>query len=156
LFTIEIDDTILDFGNHSQWIEIIGNLKINDKVEMEIYWIDRISWQYRDYKSLYNGEVSNVLLPHRSFDHAIDIQTGKEPPWGPIYTLTKKELSVLKEYMKDMLDQGNLRRSKSPARAPILFVQKPHGRGLQLCLDFQGLNTVTVVKRRPLPMTNEL
>jgi hypothetical protein len=139
-FTVEIDDTILDFGNDPQWIGIIGNLKINDQDEMEIDWIDRIAWQYRDYKSLYNGEISNALPPHRSFDHAIDIQAGEEPPWGPIYALSEKEWSVLKEYIKEMLDQGKIRPSKSPAGAPILFVPKPHGRGLPLCVDYRGLN----------------
>jgi len=129
-FTIEIDDTILDLGNNPRWIRIIGNLEMNDKDEMEIDWIDRIPWQYRDYKSLYNGEISNVLPRHRSFDHANDIQVGKEPPWGPIYALSEKELSVLKEYIKEMLDQGKIRPCKLPAGAPILFVPKPHGRGL--------------------------
>ena len=78
-FTIEIDDTILDLRNNPWWIAIIGNLKINDKDEMEIDWIDRIPWKYQDYQSLYNGEVSNVTQPHQSFDHSIDIQPGKEP-----------------------------------------------------------------------------
>jgi hypothetical protein len=112
-------------------IGIIGNLKINVKDEMEIDWINRIPWQYQDYKSLYNGEVSNALPPHRSFDNAIDIQAGKEPPWGPIYALSEKELSVLKEYIKEMIDQGKIRPSKLPAGAPVLFVPKPHGRGLR-------------------------
>jgi len=76
-FTIEIDDTILDFGNDPRWIGIIGNRIINYTDRMEIDWIDRIPWQYRDYKSLYNRELSNVFPPHRSFDHAIDIQVGK-------------------------------------------------------------------------------
>jgi len=114
---------------------------------MEIDWIDRIPWQYRDYKSLYNGEISNVLPPHRSFDHAIDIQAGKEPPWGPIHPLSKKELSVLKEFIKEMLDQGKIRPSESPAGAPILFIPKPHGRGLRLCVDYRRLNRVTIMNR---------
>ena len=38
---------------------------MNDQDEMEINWIDKIPWQYRDYQSLYTGEVSNVLLPPR-------------------------------------------------------------------------------------------
>jgi hypothetical protein len=127
---IEVYNTILDFGNDLLWIGIFGNLKINDKNEMEIDWIDRIPWQYRDYKSLYNEEFSNVLPPHRLFDNAIDIQMGKEPPWGPIYALSGTELLVFKEYIKEMLDQGKIRPSKSPAGASILCVPKQHGRGL--------------------------
>jgi len=155
-FTIEINDTILNFRNDPQWIGIIGNININDKDEMEIDWIDRIPWQYRDFKSLYNGEISNMLPPHQSFDHAIDIQAGKEPSWGRIYALPEKELSVLKEYNKEMLDQGKIRPSMSPAGAPILFVPKPHGRGLRLCVYYRGLNRVTIMNRWLLPLMNEL
>jgi hypothetical protein len=77
--------------------------------------------------SRYHGEVSNVLPFHRSFGHAIYIQEGNEPPWGPIYALSEKELSVHKEYIKELLDQGKIRPRKSPAAAPILFFPKPHG-----------------------------
>jgi hypothetical protein len=55
---------------------------------------------------------------------------GKEPPWGPIYALLETELLVFKEYIKEMLDQGKIRPSKSPAGASILCVPKQHGRGL--------------------------
>jgi len=41
-FTIDINETILDFGNDPWWIGIIGNLDINNKDEMEIDWIDDI------------------------------------------------------------------------------------------------------------------
>jgi hypothetical protein len=53
-FTIETDVTILDFGVDPRLIEFIRNLKFNDKNEIETDWIDRIPWQYRDFKSLYN------------------------------------------------------------------------------------------------------
>jgi hypothetical protein len=155
-FAIEMEDTILDFGNDPCWIGIIGNLTINDKDEMEIDWIDRIPWQYQDYKSLYYGEVSNVLPPHQSFDYAIDIQAGKEPTWGPIYSLSGRELSVLKEYIKEMLDGDTIRPGKSSAGAPTMFVQKPHGKCSRLCVDYRGLNMVTIMNMRPLPLMNEI
>ena len=105
---------------------------------------------------IYNGETANALPPHRSYDHAIDLKDGEQPPWGPIYALSEKELSVLKDYLKEMLDSGKIRPSKSPAGAPILFVPKPHGRGLRLCVDYRGLNRVTIMNRYPLPLMNEL
>jgi hypothetical protein len=80
---------------------------------MDIDWIDRIPWQYRDYKCQLNGEVSNVLPYYRSFDLAINIQTAMGPPWGSIYTLSEKVISVLKEYIKSMLNQGKIQPSYS-------------------------------------------
>jgi hypothetical protein len=51
---------------------------------------------------------------------------------------------------------GKIRSSKSPAASPILFVPKAHGRGLQLCVDFRGLNKITIANRYPLIIMNEL
>ena len=54
-----------------------------------------------------------------------------------------------------MVRNGKTRPRKSPASAPILFVPKPNG-GLRLCVDYHGLNKVTVKNRYPLPLMSEL
>ena len=115
-----------------------------------------IPLQYSDYKSVYNRQYSDEIPPHLSFDHAIDMVERKEPPWGPIYTLSEKELQVLREYLDTMPKSGKIRPSKSPANAPILFVPKDHGHGLRLCVDYRGLNKVTILNHYPLPYMNEL
>src|SRR5439155_21309540 len=38
----------------------------------------------------------------------------------------------------------------------ILFVPKPEGRGLRLCVNYRGLNKITIRNRYPLPLMNEL
>ena len=81
---------------------------------------------------------------------------GKEPPCGPIYVLSEKELVVLREYLDTMLASGKIRPSKSPAGAPILFVPMKEGRGLRLCVEYRGLNKVTIQNWYPLPLMNEL
>ena len=53
--------------------------------------------QYREFQSIDDGQYSEELPPHYSFDHAIDMVDGKEPPWGPIYTLLEKDLGVLRK-----------------------------------------------------------
>ena len=94
-FTIKIDDTIQRFGNDPQWIEIIGNLKINDKDEMEIDWIDSIPWQYQDYKSLYNGEIWNVLPPQSIIWPYYWHPSTKGAPVGThLRSLTKRVIST--------------------------------------------------------------
>ena len=54
-----------------------------------------------------------------------------------------------------MLAQGKILQSKSPARAPILFVPKPDGR-LRLVVNFRGLNKVTIHNKYSMPMMAEL
>ena len=62
----------------------------------------------------------------------------------------------MREYLDTTLKSGKIRPSKSPTGAPILFVPKDHGHGLRLCVDYRGLNTVTLLNRYPLPLMNEL
>ena len=123
---------------------------------MEVEPLKEVPWQYRDYQSVFNGQYSDELPPHRLFDHAIDMVEGKEPPWGPIYALSEKELEVLRTYLNDMLRSGKIYSSKCSACAPILFIPMNEGRGLRLCLDCRSLNKVTILNRYPLPMMNEL
>ena len=96
------------------------------------------------------------MLLHRSFDHAIDMTEGKEPPWGPIYALSENELQLLRKYLDTMQKSRKIRPSKSPASAMILFVPKDHGRGLPLGVDYRGLNMVMILNRYLLRHMNEL
>ena len=102
-----------------------------------------------------NCQYSDKLPPHRLFDHAIDMVEGKEPPWGPIYALSEKELEVLRTYLDDVLRSGKMRPSKSSVGAPIFFVPKKEGRGLRFCVDYRGQNKVTILNRYPLPLMNK-
>jgi len=95
------------------------------------------------------------LAPHRDIDLAIDLQPGKEPPYGPIYPLSQTELTALREFLEENLAKGFIRESKSPAAAPILFVPKKDG-GLRLCVDYRGLNAITIKNRYPLPLISEI
>ena len=111
-FTVEYDDTVALFGNEQKWIGVLGSLRFNDELHVELDvpedQLKNIPWQYRDYQSVFNGQYADELPPHRSFDHAIDMVEGKEPPWGPIYALSEKELEVLREYLDMMLKSGKI------------------------------------------------
>jgi hypothetical protein len=86
---------------------------------------------------------------------AIELQPRKEPPYGPIYPLSPQELVALKEYLEENLENGFIRESKSPTSALILFTPKKDG-GLQLCVDYRGLNAITIKNRYPLPLIMEI
>jgi len=51
---------------------------------------------------------------------------------------------------------GKIKRSTSLAGSPILIVPKPNGRGLRLCVDYRGLNSITIPNLYPLPLMQEL
>ena len=93
---------------------------------------------------MFNSQYSDELPLHRSFDYTIDMVKGKELPWGPIYALSEKKLEVFRTYLDDILHSGKIRSSKSSLGTPILFVPNKEGRGLRLCVDYRGLNKVTI------------
>ncbi|KAH0606111.1 uncharacterized protein H6S33_003772, partial [Morchella sextelata] len=98
---------------------------------------------------------ASVLPPHRpSHDIEIVLEEGKRPPYGPTYGLSQVELKALREYLDENLPKGFIRASESPAGAPILFVKKSDGT-LRLCVDYRGLNAITIKNRYPLPLLKE-
>ena len=64
------------------------------------------------------------------------------------------ELETLKTYIETYLKTGFIWPSKSPAGAPILFDKKLDG-SLRLCVDYRGLNNLTIKNRYPLPLIGE-
>jgi hypothetical protein len=116
--------------------------------------IIKLPEKYAEYEQVFSKMNADKLPPHRSYDHAIPIVEGATVPFGPVYNLSQTELKALHEYIKDNLSKGFIRRSESPAGAPILFVKKKDG-SLRLCVDYRGLNKVTIPNRCPLPLIPE-
>ena len=110
---------------------------------------------YSDFSDVFEKSNADRLPEHRPYDCPIDLIEGACPPFGPIYGLSEPELEALRSYLDDNLANGFIQPSKSPAGAPILFVKKKDG-SLRLCVDYRGLNKVTVRNRYPLPLIPEL
>jgi len=111
--------------------------------------------EYQDYADIFSQERINALPKHSKYDHRVDLVPDAKLPDGPIYPLSKKELDASWDYIKKIKDHGKIRRSSSPIGAPILFVPKPTGT-LRLCVDYRGLNKITIKNKYPLPWMSEL
>ena len=111
--------------------------------------------EFRDFENRVTASHMDLLPRRTAADHAIDLLPNTTPPYGPIYLLSQVELKILREYLDEGLRSGRIRRSKSPAGAPILFVPKKDGK-LRLCVDYRGLNRITVKNRYPLPLISEI
>lgn len=109
---------------------------------------------YHEYLDVFDRTQANKLPPHRPWDHAIDLQPDKTPPASRPYPMNQHELKALREYLDKELAKGFIRVSRSPAAAPVLFVKKPNG-DLRFCIDYRGLNSITVKNRHSLPLINE-
>ena len=104
----------------------------------------KVPAKYSDYSNVFSTEnVAELPENTRMNEHAIELEEGKQPLFGPIYSLGSVELETLKTYIKTNLANGFIRPSKSPAGAPILFDRKPD-RSFRLCVDYRGLNNITI------------
>ena len=100
--------------------------------------------EYSDFADVFSEKLANVLLERTGAnDHAIELEKGKQSPYGLIYSLDPVELKTLKAYLKTKLANGFIWILKLPANAPILFVRKPDN-SLHLCVDYQRLNNLMI------------
>ena len=81
-----------------------------------------ISAEYSDFEDVFSKESTTVLPKHIEINtHTIDLEKGKQPLYGPIYSLEPIELEILKIYIKINIANGFICPSKSPAGTSILF-----------------------------------
>jgi hypothetical protein len=112
--------------------------------------------KFQQYVKVLGNELADKLPNHKPYDHMIDLKDGEQLPWGPMYPLNETELHTLSDYLKEILELGNIHPSKSPAAAPIIFVPKAHSQGLRLCIDYYSLNKVTIANQYALLIMSEL
>ena len=111
--------------------------------------------KYSDFSDVFDKAKADKLPEPSRHDLAIELIDDRQPPFGPIYNLSRTELEVMREYVNEMLAKGFIQPSKSPSGAPVLFVPKKDG-GLRLCVDYRGLNKITIKNKHPLPLIQTL
>jgi len=148
-------DTYQRFQKHTKGARIYALMEVNHLIASKPSLAGQLPDSLRNYLDVFSAANAEKLAPHRDIDLAIELHPGKEPPYGPIYPLSQTELAALREFLEENLAKGFIRESKSPAGAPILFAPKKDG-GLRLCVDYRGLNAVTIKNRHPLPLITEI
>ncbi|KAI2646233.1 Transposon Tf2-6 polyprotein [Labeo rohita] len=107
--------------------------------------------EYLDLKEVFSKSRAASLPPHHPYDCAIELLPGTSPPKGKLYSLSIPEREAMEKYISDSLAAGFIRPSSSPAGAGFFFVGKKDG-SLRPCIDYRGLNNITVKNTYPLPL----
>ena len=87
--------------------------------------------------------------------HKIQLKDGALPYSRPLRRMSTQELDELKKQLQEYLDAGRLRPSESPWGTNVIFAKKKDG-SLRFCVDYRGLNDLTIRNSYPLPHTDDL
>ena len=139
-------------------VKAASNVHPSRQAQIVLLEVEKITIpsKYADYTDVFSPDSTAKLPEYTGINnYPIDLIDDKQPPYGPIYSLGLVELETLKTYIKTNLANGFIRSSKLPAGAPILFIRKKDG-SLRLCVNYQGLNNLTIKNRYPLPLIDEL
>ena len=109
-----------------------------------------------EYSDLFEAApaVEDVHNPLREAPFRIELSDPK-PVFSRDFQKTPKERDQLEAQLKEYLQNNWIRHSKALYGAPVLFVQKKDG-SLRMCVDYRGLNKVTIKDRYPLPRIDDL
>ena len=130
--------------------------QIQDRAQIGALLFDKalteVPVEYFDYSNVFSTENAAELSENTEMnEYAIELKEGKQPLFGPIYSLGLVELETLKIYIETNLANGFIQPSKSLARAPIFFDRKPD-KSFRFCVDYRGLNNITIKNRYLLPL----
>jgi len=62
--------------------------------------------KYWEYEDVFSGTLAGIIATHSDFDYAIDLMPSKTALYMPIYNLSQRELTLLKEYLNSALKKG--------------------------------------------------
>ena len=111
----------------------------------------RIPAEYDDLAIVFSKKKATQLPPHRQGDCVINLQVNAALPRSHVYPLSQEETVAMETYITEALGQGYIRPSMSPVSSSLFFVKKKDG-GLHPCIDYRGLNSITVGFSYPLPL----
>jgi len=117
--------------------------------------VSGIPEEYHKFGDVFSKSQASTLPLHRPNDLKIDLNKGAKPPIERMYSLSKTEMTVLRQFLDKNLHNGFVCSSNSLHGAPILFVKKKDG-SLRLCVDFWGLNKISKKDHYPLPLISDL
>jgi len=109
----------------------------------------------KEFDSVFSKESFDALPESKKWDHAVELIPGEKASNCKVYPLAPMEQKELDQFLKENLETGRIRPSKSPMASPVFFIKKKDST-LWLVQDYQALNAMTVKNKYPLPLISEL
>ena len=98
---------------------------------------------YKEYVNIFLKDLINQLSENKSYNHTIDLKSGKTALYESLYNLSEIKLVTLWDYIDTNLLNNFIKSFKLSVKASILFVKKKDNT-LRLYVDYRDLNLVTI------------
>ena len=95
--------------------------------------------KFHKWIKMFGKKQSERMLTRKLWDHTIDIKKGFILRKGKVYPLSREEREEVREFVKEQLQKGYIRLSKSPQMALVFFVGKKDGKK-KMVQDYRYLN----------------
>lgn len=133
--------------------EMVGKESIRD-VTICDELTDKEKGQLESLLSEYSDIFSDVPKITDVIQHTIKTTTD-EPIYKKPYQIPYALKSQVKNEVDRMLQAGIVEPSDSPYAAPVVLVRKPDS-SIRFCIDYRGLNSVTVFDPVPMPRMEDI
>ena len=175
---INQQDDLIPLGgmDQSENAPQVNNIKVGDRQEQSAKFVEAreklqetIQWGDCDLTEEQKGQLLDVLAKNAeafSFDgelgkcdlmtHKIDLEPGARPVYKKPYRYSPRATDHAKQHIQTLLEQDVIEPCISPWSSPLVIVNKPRKSPndpiqTRMCVDFRGVNEVTVPDRTHLP-----
>ena len=95
-------------------------MKLNQRVK------EKLPCQYWEFTEVFSKVASDQLPLHKNkVDHNIVLKDENNLILSPLYSMSLKQLKLVKTYLEDHLKKGFIVFSNAPYASSVLFVKKP-------------------------------
>jgi len=108
----------------------------------------------KEFDSVFSKESFDALPEYKKWDHAVKLIPEEKASNCKVYPLAPTEQKELDQFLKENLETGRIRPSKSPMASLVFFIKKD--RTLWLVQDYWALNAMMVKHKYLLPLISEL
>ena len=150
--TDEMDTDTWINAKMSTAMEIQAELNLKKE---EVPLREQVPKEFHDFLDIFSEEKAARFPEPRPWDHKIEMKDTIVLKSFKTYNLTPEEQVELDKFLKENLEKGYIRPSKSPMATLFFFVKKKDGK-LRPCQDYRYLNEWTIKNAYPLPLISEL
>ena len=117
----------LDAGEQQEAQPVSGGTGTSGGLQPVRDWI-------QDNIDVFPDQLPDGLPPERGTGHAIPLEPGSKPVFGPVYRASPAEKREIERHVKEYVGKGFMEQSDSPHASPVIFVVKKDGT-LRMCVD---------------------